>query len=315
MPRLQVKPGSLARMKPGEINLLGPFQVPRLAPRPIRIYLPKGYDPAKPHFGLYMFDGQNVFDDLPSFSGGWYIHEAVEALAKSKRPVPVVIGIEHGGPGRNLELSPFPFEAEAGQIEILLAWITGHLMPALTRELNLVPPPLGAVIGGSSMGGLAAFWSHFHHPESFGGALAMSPSFWVANQAIFVDVAAQPTPEVSRIYLDAGVREDKGKVVAAIQRMTEHLVERRPPRHPQRGVLAKKAAGGAAVHVSAGVDPRRTSPTSPRRGSWRGRNSRTSRRGWPRARTASAPGSGPSGGSRRPRNPPGRAGRRPDPCR
>jgi predicted alpha/beta superfamily hydrolase len=219
-------PGSLARMKAGEVSLLGPFQVPGLAPRPIRVYLPKSYDPTRPHFGLYMLDGQNVFDDLPSFSGGWYIHEAVETLAKSKRPVPVVIGIEHGGPSRNLELSPFPFEADAGQIEIFLDWVTRHLMPALTAELNLVPPPLGAVIGGSSMGGLAAFWSHFHHPESFGGALVMSPSFWVANQAIFVDVAAQPTPEVSRIYLDAGAREDKGKVVEAIQRMVEHLTER-----------------------------------------------------------------------------------------
>jgi predicted alpha/beta superfamily hydrolase len=219
-------PGSLARMKPGEITLLGPFQVPGLAPRPIRVYLPRNYNPAEPHFALYMFDGQNVFDDLPSFSGGWYIHEAVEGLARSRRPMPVVIGIEHGGPGRNLELSPFPFEAEPGQIEILLDWVTNHLMPALTAELHLVPGPFGAVVGGSSMGGLAAFWSHFHYPHAFGGALVMSPSFWVANQAIFTDIATQPTPEVSRIYIDAGAREDKGRVVEAVKRMAEHLVER-----------------------------------------------------------------------------------------
>jgi predicted alpha/beta superfamily hydrolase len=173
-----------------------------------------------------MFDGQNVFDDAPSFSGGWYLHEAVEGLAKARRPAPVVIGIEHGGPGRNLELSPFPFESDPGQIAILLDWVTNHLMPALTAELNLVPPPLGAVVGGSSMGGLAALWSHFHYPQSFGGALVMSPSLWVANQAIFVDIAAQPNPPVSRIYLDAGAREDKGKVVDAVKRMAEHLVER-----------------------------------------------------------------------------------------
>jgi predicted alpha/beta superfamily hydrolase len=219
-------PGSLARMKPGEINLLGPFKVPGLAPRPIRIYLPRSYDPTELHFALYMFDGQNVFDDAPSFSGGWYLHDAVEGLAKLRRPTPVVIGIEHGGPGRNLELSPFPFESDPGQIALLLDWVTEHLMPALTTELNLVPPPLGAVIGGSSMGGLAALWSHFHYPQSFGGALVMSPSLWVANQAIFVDIAAQPSPPVSRIYLDAGGREDKGKVVEAVKRMAEHLVER-----------------------------------------------------------------------------------------
>lgn len=221
-----VIPGSLARMRPGEINLLGPFQVPGLVPRPIRIYLPRDYNPAEPHFALYMFDGQNVFDDLPSFSGGWHVHEAVEGLAKSRRPMPVVIGIEHGGPGRNLELSPFPFEAEPGQISILLDWVVNHLMPVLTAELNLVPGPLGAVVGGSSMGGLASFWSHFHYPLAFGGALVMSPSFWVANESIFADIAAQPDPVVSRIYIDAGGREDKGKVVDAVRRMVEHLTLR-----------------------------------------------------------------------------------------
>lgn len=218
--------GSLAGMKTGEVNLLGPFAVPGLAPRLIRIYLPRGYDPAKPHFGLYLFDGQNDFDDSPSFSGGWFVHDAVEKLAKTKRPVPVVIGIDHGGPERIFELSPFAVEEQNGKLEILLDWITGHLMPALTAELNLVPGPFGAVIGGSSMGGLAAFWSHFRHPEAFGGALVMSPSFWLSNQAIFADVAARPNPDVSRLYLDAGAREDRGRVVEAVKTMAEHLVGR-----------------------------------------------------------------------------------------
>jgi predicted alpha/beta superfamily hydrolase len=219
-------PGALAGMKPGEVNLLGPFAVPGLAPRQIRVYLPQRYHPGEPSFGLYMFDGQNVFEDAPSFSGGWHLHEAVEGLAKSRRPIPVVIGIDHGGVDRNLELSPFPFEAEPGRLEILLDWLTTRLMPALTAELNLIPPPLGAIIGGSSMGGLAAFWTHFRHPEAFGGALVMSPSFWVADQAIFEDVAARPTPDISRLYLDGGLKEDKGRVVEAVKTMVEHLVAR-----------------------------------------------------------------------------------------
>jgi enterochelin esterase-like enzyme len=219
-------PGALGGMKPGEVNVLGPFAVPGLAPRLIRVYLPRGYNPAEPHFGLYLFDGQNDFDDAPSFSGGWYIHEAVEGLAKTKRPVPVVVGIDHGGAERILELSPFAVEEQTGKLENLLDWVTGHLMPALTAELNLIPGPLGAVIGGSSMGGLAAFWSHFRHPEAFGGSLVMSPSFWLSNQAIFGDIAARPTPEVSRLYLDAGAREDRGKVVEAVKTMAEHLVGR-----------------------------------------------------------------------------------------
>ncbi len=224
-------PGSLAHLKTGEVKVLGPFAVPGLAPRLIRVYLPRAYNPAAPHFGLYLLDGQNVFDDASSFSGGWHVHEIVETLARSRRPVPVVIGIDHGGPERINELSPFeidklsPFEIDE-QAETFFAWVTGGLMPVLTAELNLVPGPLGAVIGGSSMGGLAAFWSHFHYPQAFGGALVMSPSFWIAGQAIFDDVAGQPTPPVSRIYLDGGRREDKGRLIPILQRMVNHLVER-----------------------------------------------------------------------------------------
>ena len=140
--------------------------------------------------------------------------------------MPVVIGIDHGGAGRNRELSPFSFDMEQGQIPKLLDWVTTRLMPLLTAELNLVPGPLGAVVGGSSMGGLAALWSHFRYPEAFGGALVMSPSFWLADEAIFHFIAGRPNPAVSRVYMDAGAREDKGKVVDAVKRMAEHLVAR-----------------------------------------------------------------------------------------
>lgn len=219
-------PGSLTRLKTGEVNVLGPFAVPGLAPRLIRIYLPRAYNPAESHLGLYLLDGQNVFDDASSFAGGWHVHEIVETLARSRRPVPVVIGIDHGGTERIRELSPFEIGDQAGQAEVFLAWVTGRLMPVLMTEINLVPGPRGAMIGGSSLGGLAAFWSHFHYPQAFGGALVMSPSFWIADQAIFDDVAGQPTPPVSRIYLDGGRREDKGRLVPILQRMVNHLVAR-----------------------------------------------------------------------------------------
>jgi predicted alpha/beta superfamily hydrolase len=221
-----VVPGSRERLTPGEINLLGPVDVPGLPPRRVRIYLPRGWDPAKPHHALVLFDGQNVFDDDPSFSGGWYAHEAVERVARQRRPVPVVIGIDHGGDTRIQELSPFEFQGKPGQAERLLNWLADTLLPALAAELNLIPGPMGTVAGGSSMGGLAATYAHFRRPDAFGGALVMSPSFWIADQAIFADIAARPTPDVSQIYLDGGAREDKGNVVALVQRMVEHLTAR-----------------------------------------------------------------------------------------
>ena len=226
MPVAEGIPGALSRMVAGEVNVLGPFEVPGFKPRHVRVYLPRDYTPERIWLALYLFDGQNLFGDEGSFSGGWHVHDAVEGLARSRRPLPVVIGIDHGGEERIAELNPFTHAGVHGRLAAFTAWITGELMPALGAELKLVDPPFGAVIGGSSMGGLAALWAHFHHPESFGGALVMSPAFWVAGQQIFADVAEQPAPEITRIYLDAGAREDRGRLLPIVAAMAAHLAGR-----------------------------------------------------------------------------------------
>jgi predicted alpha/beta superfamily hydrolase len=224
-------PEDLARYAPGRVHLLGPFEVPGLGPRHLRLYLPRAYDPDAAHFVLSMFDGQNVFDDEPSFAGGWHLHAAVEQLAgtgkrRPRRPVPIVLGIDHGHDQRILELSPFAVGDQEPKLDLFLDWLTGNLLPALGSRLQLVAPPLGAVIGGSSMGGLAALYAHFRRPEAFGGALVMSPSFWVAEGRILGWVADQPTPPLSRVYLDCGAREGRGSLLPIVAAMAAHLAER-----------------------------------------------------------------------------------------
>jgi enterochelin esterase-like enzyme len=214
-----------AEWRPGEIHILGPLAVPGHAPRLVRVYLPSTFTPEAPHFVLYMFDGQNLFDDPPSFSGGWHLHHAIERLARSQRPAPVVVGVDHGGSKRIDELSPFEAAGSAGLLDGLLDWMIDSLMPRLAAELPLIGGPVG-VVGGSSMGGLAALYAHFRNPRSFGGALAMSPSLWVHHGEIRTWVAAQPTPEVSRIYLDCGVREGSGALLPQVAAMAAHLATR-----------------------------------------------------------------------------------------
>ncbi|HZF08233.1 MAG TPA: alpha/beta hydrolase-fold protein, partial [Thermoanaerobaculia bacterium] len=99
-------------------------------------------------------------------------------------------------------------------------------MPALNAELRLLPGPVGAIVGGSSMGGLAAFYAHFRYPQAFGGALVMSPSFWVEGNKILEWVVDQPTPEVSRIYLDCGAKEGRGTLLPIVAAMAAHLAGR-----------------------------------------------------------------------------------------
>jgi enterochelin esterase-like enzyme len=215
-----------AAWEPGRIHVLGPLAVPGHAPRQVRVFLPSTFTPGEPRFALYLFDGQNVFDDAPSFAGGWRLHEAVEQLAQRGRPAPVVVAVDHGGELRIHELSPFAHGGVAGRLDSLLDWLTGSLMPRLGSQLPLIGGPVGAVIGGSSMGGLAAFYAHLHAPQSFGGALAMSPSFWLSHGEIVRWAAAQPAPEVSRIYLDCGVREGRGTVLPLVAEVAAQLTAR-----------------------------------------------------------------------------------------
>lgn len=205
------------------IKVTGPFEiVPGVPPkRHVRVYVPKAVR-ARERPLLLMFDGQNVFDDAPSFAGGWHAHRAVERLAKSVAP-PVVVGIDHGHEHRLSELSPFPFAGHGAGLERLLHWITSWLLPKLRREHSLSSAPERVVVAGSSMGGLAALYAALRLPDVFGGAIAMSPSLFVGRGAMFDWTQAHRGVVRGKIYLDAGAREASGRMLAATERMAELL--------------------------------------------------------------------------------------------
>jgi enterochelin esterase-like enzyme len=197
------------------IHLLGPFKIPWLrGERRVRVYVPpnnpavlRACDPAgaAPPV-LYMFDGQNIFDDEPSFAGGWWLHHTARDLAARGLPAPVIVGIDHGGHTRTRELSPYRMKAR-GQLPHLIRWLARDLAPKIQREFGVRRDPGGVAVGGSSMGGLAALYAHFHRPDVFGAALCMSPSLWVGRGKIFEFIDKQPKPWTTRIWLDAGHHE------------------------------------------------------------------------------------------------------------
>ena len=61
-------------------------------------------------------------------------------------------------------------------------------------------------IAGSSMGGLVSFYGWQLRPETFGHAVAMSPSFWFGRDRLFDYVEARKLPS-GRLYLDVGTAE------------------------------------------------------------------------------------------------------------
>jgi len=204
------------------IDTLGPFRVPGLpGERRVRVFVPRPLRAGVRLPVLYMFDGQNLFDDGPSFSGGWHLHQTAQGLAEHGHTMPVIVGIDHGGAQRINELGPFRCAMSSGQLSHLLDWIRQSLMPAIRRDYPVREDVAGAAIGGSSLGGLAALHTHFRHPDLFGGALVMSPSLWLARGKILRDLPKLATPWTSRIYLDAGAREHR--IFRDADRLAAHL--------------------------------------------------------------------------------------------
>jgi enterochelin esterase-like enzyme len=209
--------------------------IPGFSDRRYRIFHPPESADRQPRPLLVLFDGQNVFDDHGSFSGGWHAHEAVEKLGQ-KRLRPYIVGLDHGGTDRIDELSPYPTRWGSGRADALLQWIAHSLLPTLRGELPITEGAAGVLLGGSSMGGLASFYGHFRYPETFGGALAMSPSFWLGGRRLVDFVHGAGKPWISQLYLDSGAREG----TALVEGMSHVLRSRGYDTHKLRVRIDKR---------------------------------------------------------------------------
>ena len=175
--------------------------------RPIFVYLPPGYSKnAQPYDLLVVFDGQTSIDVVPTPT-------TLDNLISEKRIAPTValiVGNVNGMRGTELPCNPTFAE-----------FLNSELIPWLRRNYNVTHDPRQVTIGGYSLGGLAATYAAYRHPETFGNVLSQSGSYWwtpppdpskpdtfapddqdyVAR--LFVDSPKLPL----RFYLDAGSRE------------------------------------------------------------------------------------------------------------
>lgn len=224
------------------VRRLGPFDIPLVGSRHVRVFAPPRAPDHHPAPVLYMFDGQNVFDDAPSFAGGWHLHDIVGAIAKRHGRAPVIVAVEHGGVERIHELIPWASERGGGRTDALIKWIADELAPRMHAELNVSKDPAHVGIGGSSLGGLAALYGHFSRPDRFGLVLAMSPSLFVSHGRIFEVIASTSRPWTSRIYLDAGALEAGGGMLRSAERLAGELRQRGWDDGSLKFVAAKRAA-------------------------------------------------------------------------
>ena len=173
--------------------------------RNVDVYLPASYSVRRRYPVVYMQDGQNLSDPSIAFAGTWDLDAALERLAR-RGVEPIIVGV-HNTDNRLSEYSPFKHPRHGGgQADRYLAFLTDTLKPRIDRLFRTRRAHADTAIAGSSMGGLISFYGWLRRPETFGHAVAMSPSFWFGRDHLFEYVEARKLPR-GRLYLDVGTAE------------------------------------------------------------------------------------------------------------
>ncbi|GHF84853.1 alpha/beta hydrolase [Deinococcus ficus] len=194
--------------------------------QPVRVWWPEGRSPAGlPR--LILHDGQNVFDEGPSFAGAsWQAADAAQALADAGRPS-LLVGLSVDG-ARVRRYMPFPIPMNSFQpgADEYLDWLTGPLLAELERRYGPLPAERRAMLG-SSFGGVVTLYGGLRHPGVFGTLGVMSPSVWPDDHALLRWLPGRTAPSM-RLWVDQGDHEgasleDSLQLVREVRALAEQL--------------------------------------------------------------------------------------------
>ena len=160
--------------------------------RTVRVWLPEDYDfsnPNKRYPVIYFSDGQNLVDRYLSAFGEWELDKTVHYLMK-KEGLSGIIAIGIDCPKdpleRTKELCPphtprkEVFKREGSKFKSYahkyVDYIANELKPYI--DSLFFTDPDNTAVGGSSMGGIMAFYAYIYRPDVFRFSLSFSPAFF-----------------------------------------------------------------------------------------------------------------------------------------
>lgn len=201
------------------------FFMPQLnRTRRIWVYLPKSYNQlkGKTYPVLYMYDGQNLFNEQTAAFGEWGVDECLDTLQQQTGKECIVIGIDNGEK-RNTEYNPYDNQQYGkGEGAQYNEFIVKTLKPYIDQKFRTLKDPQHTFIAGSSLGGLMALHAQMKYPDVFGASGIFSPAFWIAPQ-LNDELANTKWNSFQRFYFYAGGKEsatmvsDMDKVIAIIE--------------------------------------------------------------------------------------------------
>lgn len=200
-----------------------------LQPRDVVVWLPPGYEESKERFPvLYMHDGQNLFDPGTSaFGVDWQLDETCTRLIESGEIEPLIIVGIYNTPERSKDYAP------GDQGRRYAEWLIGTLKPFIDRTYRTWPDRDNTAIGGSSAGGLCAFWVAWEHSDIFGTAFCLSPALQFENKNFeskidyVTTVRQNPLPDpVPRVFIVNGGKGLESLLQPGVDAMNAALQEK-----------------------------------------------------------------------------------------
>jgi enterochelin esterase-like enzyme len=164
--------------------------------RDVWIYTPYGYEPAGPRYPLLVvFDG-GLFVDWVG------VPAILDNLIAQKRIPPMVVAL----------VAPVNRAVELACSKPFTEYLATELVPLMRHNYNATDEPSHTIVAGSSLGGLAAAFAGFQHPEVFGNVLSQSGSYWwsppeEAEKSWLTRQFAQAPLRPLRISMSAGLME------------------------------------------------------------------------------------------------------------
>jgi predicted alpha/beta superfamily hydrolase len=217
---------AISRLTTPDVIHISDFESPTLeGQRQVVVALPPEAVRAGKRFPVvYMHDGQNLFDPATSYAGDWGVGGTLEHHARRGRYA-IVVAVYNGRERRQFEYSPFDDVVHGGGGgDRYLRMLIDELKPRIDAEFPTLPGREFTAIAGSSLGGLLSLCALFSRPETFGAAGVLSPSLWVAGNAVLEYIRHAPAVG-GRIYLDIGTEEGPNQLANA-RKLRDLLVSR-----------------------------------------------------------------------------------------
>lgn len=219
--------------------------------RDVTVCLPPDYftDTLRRFPVIYLQDGQNLFFADSSYIGvEWEADEALEQVFSETGKSAIVVGIWNT-PKRYLEYLPEapaikhlgdigalpteqPISTDELQADNYLKFVVDELKPAIDARYRTRPERKYTTIGGSSMGGLMAWYALCEYPDVFGTAVCVS-THWpggdpLAGPTVFPQFLAYldqrlPDPSSHRLWFDHGT-ETLDRHYSAYQEQVDSLM-------------------------------------------------------------------------------------------